>query len=360
GEFSSGAVASAVGHVVGEWMMSGDTLKDVVLCQTTQAAVEQQAIAIASAVGGATVLLTQEGVSQEELNRATSMASSVVENNTLQNFGDRVDFASGIILGLGEVAWDNVEGLIELANMPPLEQEQALAMLLPQGLSADETKELNDKLTTLSVVFDDNKVFEGDAYKAGQDLADVAGMVLGAAGIGRLRIIKGLRSNHHTAGDDALDGASVSSNRIFTNRTEYQAPNNGTGNNYIVYQRNIDLDTEFYNPRTRTTTTNRELMSNGNAPFVEHNGQVEQVQLHHSRQDARGPLFEVTESTHNARTNEGREALHPYTTNRGRELNGQGSGERNSLHPNHPVDRANFNRDRNAYWIDRLNNIGGN
>jgi hypothetical protein len=50
----------------------------------------------------------------------------------------------------------------------------------------------------------------------------------------------------------------------------------------------------------------------------------------------------------------------PYTTNRGRELNEQGSGKRNSLHPDHPLDRPNFNKDRNAYWIDRLNNMGGN
>jgi hypothetical protein len=127
-----------------------------------------------------------------------------------------------------------------------------------------------------------------------------------------------------------------------------------------VFQRDIDLDAEFINPRTNQLTTNRQQMENGNAPYVEHNGRREQVQLHHSRQDARGPLFEVTQSTHNARTNEGGEALHPYTTNRGRELNGQGSGATNSLHPDYPVDRPNFDRDRNAYWIDRLNNMGGN
>ena len=94
GEFSSGAVATAVGHVVGEFIkdralenLDIDNLPfDPNNPNSIQSYVDQlenETIAIASAVGGATVLLTQEGVTAEELDRATSLSASVVENNVL-------------------------------------------------------------------------------------------------------------------------------------------------------------------------------------------------------------------------------------------------------------------------------------
>jgi len=96
GEFSSGAVATAVGHVVAEFIQSSivDDIKngnlDISSIDTVTNYLETQkdtAIAIGKAVGGATVLLTQDGVTQEELDRATTMAGLVVENNS---FGGRV------------------------------------------------------------------------------------------------------------------------------------------------------------------------------------------------------------------------------------------------------------------------------
>jgi len=141
-------------------------------------------------------------------------------------------------------------------------------------------------------------------------------------------------------------------------KDSYKAPERGTGNSYTVYKRNdIDLDKPivYQDSRGRTvTTTNRELMSEGKAPYIYKNGRYQQVQLHHSRQNANGPLFEVTESTHRAKTGKGGEALHPYKTKRGQQLNGEGGGANKKSHPYHPVDRNKFNTDRNQYWKDRL------
>ena len=81
--------------------------------------------------------------------------------------------------------------------------------------------------------------------------------------------------------------------------------------------------------------------------------------MHHSRQNAEGPLFELSSSTHKVKTGQGGEALHPYKTKLGRELNGEGSGPNNSAHPDKPVDRAKFDKDRAQYWQDRVKEIDG-
>ena len=73
-------------------------------------------------------------------------------------------------------------------------------------------------------------------------------------------------------------------------------------------------------------------------------GIPQQIQLHHSRQQSTGPLFEVTTSTHRAAKDSGREALHPY----GKQKN-----------PDLPVDREAFDIDRKQYWKDRANAAKG-
>ncbi|WP_201546798.1 HNH/ENDO VII family nuclease [Psychrobacter lutiphocae] len=78
---------------------------------------------------------------------------------------------------------------------------------------------------------------------------------------------------------------------------------------------------------------------------VLNNGQYEQVQLHHSRQDGRGSLYEVSEPVHIRLTNtNGNLALHPYGS---------------SQHPKYPVERTIFVTDRVQYWKDRLNQSQG-
>ena len=92
--------------------------------------------------------------------------------------------------------------------------------------------------------------------------------------------------------------------------------------------------------------TNADRMKQGGSPYVLKNGQYEQVQLHHSRQDGRGALFETSKSTHLERNDQnGRQAVHPYSPQQ---------------HPDYPVDRPSFKTDKETYWKDRLNQLQGN
>lgn len=69
------------------------------------------------------------------------------------------------------------------------------------------------------------------------------------------------------------------------------------------------------------------------------------MELHHVRQDAKGPLAEVSRPTHQAKKGQGREALHPY---------GQ------EKHPHNPVDRTKWDKDRKQFWKDRAKEIEDN
>ena len=117
-------------------------------------------------------------------------------------------------------------------------------------------------------------------------------------------------------------------------KSEWKAPSgSGTGQSYRVYQQEIDWNLKV-NGRT-----NAERAINGQPPFIMKNGKPQQIQLHHSRQDARGPIFEVSRSTHlQTKSGHGKEALHPF----GR-----------TKHPDFPVDHSAFGIDRKNYWIDR-------
>ena len=115
-------------------------------------------------------------------------------------------------------------------------------------------------------------------------------------------------------------------------KTTWGPCNNGTKIKYTVYQQKIDWDLVV------NGKTNLERAAAGGAPFIEKNGVPQQVQLHHSRQQSIGPLFEVTTSTHRARKGQGREAMHPYG---------------NSKNPDFPVDREAFEKDKDRYWRDR-------
>ena len=105
----------------------------------------------------------------------------------------------------------------------------------------------------------------------------------------------------------------------------------------MPYQQEIDWSLEVGG------LTNRQRALNGNAPYVVKDGVPRKLNLHHSRQDARGSLFEVSDLTHRAKRDAGGRALHPY----GRKK-----------HPEFPVDRPAFDVDRNQYWIDRVNGVG--
>jgi len=203
-----------------------------------------------------------------------------------------------------------------------------------------------------SVILSKLKVLEAAA-----ELAEKSGLT------GKARKIQEYVDNIGAEGNTEITGKISSDNKYFTNTKEYQAPDKGTGYNYKVFQQDVDPDLEVVvkNPITKKTrtTTNRELMKNGKAPYVERNGETVRIELHHSRQNSEGPLFELSSPTHKVKTGQGGEALHPYKTKLGRELNGEGSGPNNSTHPDKPVDRTKFDKDRDQYWQDRIREIDG-
>ena len=82
--------------------------------------------------------------------------------------------------------------------------------------------------------------------------------------------------------------------------------------------------------------TNLDLALEGKAPFIVKDGKYSQINLHHSKQNAKGSLFELSASTHQKYY--GSDALHPHLPN---------------AHPDNPVNRDLFNIDREAYWKQR-------
>lgn len=94
-------------------------------------------------------------------------------------------------------------------------------------------------------------------------------------------------------------------------------------------------------------------MERGQAPYIEKDGEIQPIELHHSRQKDEGPIFEVSKSTHMAKTGEGAEALHPYKTAMGREANSIENNSQSAQNPNSPVNRALFNKERVDYWKNR-------
>ena len=68
-------------------------------------------------------------------------------------------------------------------------------------------------------------------------------------------------------------------------------------------------------------------------------GKYSQINLHHSKQNAKGSLFELSAKTHQKYY--GTNSLHPYLPKK---------------HPTNPVDRSSFDLDREAYWMERAEN----
>lgn len=96
------------------------------------------------------------------------------------------------------------------------------------------------------------------------------------------------------------------------------------GSTHTVYQQAIDWDLPV---NTRNgIKTNLDLALEGKSPFVVKNGKYSQINLHHSKQNGLGSLFELSADTH--RKYYGTKALHPHLPN---------------AHPINPVNRDQFN-----------------
>ena len=134
-------------------------------------------------------------------------------------------------------------------------------------------------------------------------------------------------------------------------------------NGRTIYQREIDpkYAPKIINKRTKKveTTSNAERMKKGQAPYVNKNGKPELVELHHSRQNDKASLFELSQKVHRAKTNKGAEALHPYRSNRGRKINNVDINKSGKEHPYNPVNRVIFDKERKAYWKQRAKDFLG-
>jgi len=117
-------------------------------------------------------------------------------------------------------------------------------------------------------------------------------------------------------------------------------------NGRTTYQREIDpslVVTKKKRAGKIETLTNLERMKNGKTPHVKKKdgSGTEQVELHHSRQNDKGSLFELKKSTHSIKNKDkGGNALHPY-------------GDKK--HPYNPVpkERKLFNKEKIVYWQER-------
>lgn len=116
-------------------------------------------------------------------------------------------------------------------------------------------------------------------------------------------------------------------------------------NGRTTYQQKIDPDLKVTrtNPRTgeNLTETNLDRMQKGQPPYVNKNGKTEPIELHHSRQNDNGSLFELSKSTHQIKNKDkGAKALHPYGSQK---------------NPDNPVpkNRNEFNQERVEYYKNR-------
>ena len=115
----------------------------------------------------------------------------------------------------------------------------------------------------------------------------------------------------------------------FFTATIFHAP---SGNTHTVFQQKIDWDL-LSKGKGGIIETNLDRALRGDAPFVVKDGKYDLINLHHSKQNAKGSLFELSASTHQKYYKSN--ALHPYLPN---------------AHPDNPVKRGLFGADRKAYW----------
>ena len=106
-------------------------------------------------------------------------------------------------------------------------------------------------------------------------------------------------------------------------RSTFHAP---SGTTYTVYQQNIDWDLPVNT--SNGVKTYLDLAREGKVLFIIKDGKYQQIQLHHSRQNAIGSLFELSASTHQKYY--ASKAIHPYLPN---------------SHLDNPINRSSFNVD---------------
>jgi hypothetical protein len=184
GDFSQGAINTAVSHTVAEYMdkeLLDKTVKGDISKEEAKAYIK----AISSVVSGAAVLATHEKVSDKDLKIAQDMGTSVVENNALKGFDAKVEFAKGIYQGSSEKVWEDLKNL-KIALDNPKETIKALMNLVatPEALAILGEDVVNDlKLKSVNIynALISDIDYQGEkANQAGRDLGELAFTVLEA------------------------------------------------------------------------------------------------------------------------------------------------------------------------------------
>ncbi|MES9962700.1 MAG: DUF637 domain-containing protein, partial [Candidatus Sedimenticola sp. 20ELBAFRAG] len=83
GEFTSGAIATATGHVVAEYITKAH-LNDILTGQVSEVELQQLIKSITQVISGATAIISTENITDDELAAAQAMSESVVENNAFR------------------------------------------------------------------------------------------------------------------------------------------------------------------------------------------------------------------------------------------------------------------------------------
>jgi RHS repeat-associated protein len=97
--------------------------------------------------------------------------------------------------------------------------------------------------------------------------------------------------------------------KFFKTETTWKASGKGTGNEYKVFQQDIDWDLEHKG------MSNLDRAKEGGAPYIMKDGVPQQLQLHHSRQNGKGPLFELSRKTHLSKVKAGKRFIPMATIN---------------------------------------------
>lgn len=93
--------------------------------------------------------------------------------------------------------------------------------------------------------------------------------------------------------------------KFFKKETTWKARGKGTGNEYKVFQQDIDWDMEVGGK------SNYQRAKEGGSPFVMKDGVPEQLQLHHSRQNGKGPLRTEPKDSPSDEERQGRQSNSP-------------------------------------------------
>ena len=190
GDFSQGAINTAVSHTVAEYM-DKELLEKTVKGDISKEEAKAYIKAMSSVVSGAVVLATHENVSDKDLKIAQDMGTSVVENNALKGFDAKVEFAKGIVQGSSSKVWEDLKAL-GVAVTSPIETAKALANILNsdaiKSLATEQYNDLVDKYNNVYSALISDTVYEGEkANQAGRDLGALTVSIIeaytGAKGI---------------------------------------------------------------------------------------------------------------------------------------------------------------------------------